>query len=122
MILIGGDNIGSDPSGHGLQVTCRHSDRKDSTEMTLSWLLVLHLVLLTLAVLFGPFFWSLTFPLSHEVSRPPPASPHTPPSLLLTQHQKETFREEGVLVLRDVMPPHLMEDLGRASDDIVANR
>ena len=91
--------------------------------MSLSLSLVTQLSILVFSVVFGPFLWSLMSPLSHGyVTTPHPSSPHSPPSLPLTDQQRETFRREGVLVLRDVMPPSIMEQLGRASDDIVANR
>ena len=91
--------------------------------LSLSLVTKLSILVLVFSVVFGPFLWSLTSPLSHGyVTTHHPASPHSPPSLLLTGQQRETFRREGVLVLRHVMPPSIMEQLGRASDDIVANR
>ena len=87
-------------------------------------LLPVLLLLLALTVLFGPFLRCFTFPLTHhQVSTPHPASPHSPPaSVILTQQEKEMFREEGVLVLRNVMPPDIMEALAKGSEDIVTNR
>ena len=87
-------------------------------------LLAVTLPLLALTVLLGPFLWCFTFPLSHHQARTPhPASPHSPPATaFLSEQEKEMFQEEGVLVLRNVMPPTIMEALARASDDIATNR
>ena len=80
--------------------------------------------MLALTVLLGPFLWCFTFPLTHhQVRTAHPASPHSPPaSVLLSEQEKERFREEGVLVLRQVMPPTIMEALALASDDLATNR
>ena len=75
-------------------------------------------------LLFGPFLWCFTRPLTHDyIKTDHPPSPHKPPSSYrLTQEQVKTFKEDGVLILRQVMPPDLMAKLSMASDDIATNR
>ena len=75
-------------------------------------------------LLFGPFLWCFTYPLTHDYIRTDhPPSPHKPPSSYkMTREQVRTFRQDGVLILRQVMPPDLMAKLAIASDDIAANR
>ena len=67
-------------------------------------------------LLFGPFLWCFTYPLTHDYIRTDhPPSPHKPPSSYsLTREQVRTFRQEGVLILRQVMPPDLMAKLAIA--------
>ena len=89
--------------------------------------LYIFLVLLSFAIffiVFGPFLWCFTFPLSHDyVHTPHPESPFSPPSnVKLTSQQIEKYSEDGLLILRNVMPKDIMDKLTTASSDLVTNQ
>ena len=75
-------------------------------------------------VLLLPFISCFTLPLSHDyvVTEPPP-SPHSPPPPPhLTEEHLREFREEGVTVLREVLPSNLVQLLQRAVRDLMFNK
>ena len=77
----------------------------------------------SLFILFGPFLWCFSHPLSHDyISTPHPESPFSPPeSLHLTTNQIETYQDEGFLILRNVLPKKLLKQLESGADDLAAN-
>ena len=86
--------------------------------------LILGSVLSVILLLLLPFLACFTLPLSHDyVLTPHPSSPHSPPAPPpLTEQHLQEFREEGVTVLRDVLPSNLVQLLQRAVKDLVANK
>ena len=69
----------------------------------------------------APVYFRL--PLSHDyVETDHPASPHSPPPPPpLSELQLEEFRQEGVTVLRDVLPSNMVRLLQRAVRDLMVN-
>ena len=85
---------------------------------------VLCSVLSAVLLILLPFLACFRLPLSHDyVLTLHPSSPHSPPAPPpLTEQHLQEFREEGVTVLRDVLPSNLVQLLQRAVKDIVANK
>ena len=92
-------------------------------QLSVSVSLVLASVLSAILVLLLPFLSCFRLPLSHDyVVTDHPPSPHSPPPPpLLTEHHLQEFREEGVTVLREVLPSDLVQLLQRAVRDLMVN-
>ena len=89
---------------------------------------------------FHHFLLSFLLPISHDYVRQKeslflvnfhsklsrtdhPSSPHTPPSnISVTQEQILQFQKQGYLVMRNVLPPNLIESLNQASADLRINK
>jgi Phytanoyl-CoA dioxygenase (PhyH) len=73
----------------------------------------------------------LLYPIAHHLSLPPdypgrvtahPASPHTPPRFPLPADDIASFRRDGFVVLRGILPADLAAHMVIAGDDLLANR
>ena len=75
-------------------------------------------------VLFLPFLWCFTYPSAHDyVHTEHPKSPFIPPSSSnLTADQISIYEDDGVLILRNVMPKDIMDKLSIAADDLATNQ
>jgi len=76
------------------------------------------------SILFFPFLLCFTYPPAHDyVFTPHPPSPFSPPTnIKLSDDQVKTYKEDGLLILRNVMPPDIMAKLDTASSDLAANQ
>ena len=85
--------------------------------------LLLASVLSAILLLLLPFLACFTLPLSHHyIVTDHPPSPHSPPAPPpLTEDHHQEYQEEGVTVLRDVLPASLVQLLQRGVRDLVAN-
>lgn len=85
---------------------------------------VLGSVLSATLLLLLPFLACFRLPLSHDyVVTDHPPSPHSPPPPPpLTEDQLQEYQEEGVTVLRGVLPPSLVSLLQRAVRDLMTNQ
>jgi Phytanoyl-CoA dioxygenase (PhyH) len=73
----------------------------------------------------------LLYPIAHHLALPPdypgratahPTSPHTPPRFPLPADDTASFRRDGFVVLRGILPAELAANMVVAGDDLLANR
>ena len=87
-----------------------------------------HIIILTTSIILylflGSFIASFTYPLSHDyVSTPHPTSPHSPPeAATISSKLIETYKKEGTIVLRNLVPDNIIKLLQSGVRDIDRNK
>ena len=108
----------------GEAASLNYHSQLEMVQLSLLVSAILASVLSAVLVLLQPFLACFLLPLSHDyVVTDHPASPHSPPSPPhLTEEQLQEYRDEGVTVLRGVLPASLVSLLQRAVQDLMANQ
>ena len=77
----------------------------------------------SLLLLFSPLLSILILPDSHDYRHTPhPPSPHfTPANVNLSENQLQMWKDDGLIVLRNVIPENLMEKINIGAEDLEAN-